>query len=164
MLNKDTLTRLKHYVDEQLGGLNAEIHEAAYILEERSLAREELDDFIADKQQPNFNEVLFQFIDTKDTTDVVIYKKAWMDRKHFSKIRSNPDYQVGKNAAIALAMALELTKDETEELLHAAGYALSDSDKSDLVIQFCLQNKIYDLHDVNEALDSMDEKAIGTIN
>lgn len=164
MLDKNTLTKLKHYVEEQLSGLNAEIHEEVYHLEEVSLAREKLDDYIADKQQPKFNEVLFQFIDTKETTDVLIYKKAWIDRKHFSKIRSNPDYQVGKNTAIALAMALELTENEAEELLQSAGYALSDSDKSDLIIQFCLENKIYDLHAVNEALDSMDEKTIGTIN
>lgn len=164
MLSKNTLTRLKQYVDEQLGKLKEENHQIVYNLEEKSLAREELDDFIADKQQPKFKEILFQFIDIKQTTDVETYKKAWMDRKHFSKIRSNPDYQIGKNAVITLAMALELTKYEAEELLQAAGYALSDSDKRDLIIQFCLQNKIYDLHDVNEALDSMDEKAIGTIN
>jgi len=96
---------------------------------------------------------LFSFIDKKGVSDPDIYKKAGIDRRHFSKIRSNPDYRPGKNTVIALALALELNKKETDKLLSSAGYSLSDSDTFDLVIQFCVEKKIYDIHDVNQALD-----------
>ncbi len=68
------------------------------------------------------------------------------------KIRSNPDYRIGKNTAIALAIALELNEKETDNLLGSAGYSLSDSETFDLVIKFCLEKKIYNSDDVNQAL------------
>ena len=109
----------------------------------------ELEDFIKNKRKPTFNQILFSFIDQKGATDSDIYKRAGIDRRHFSKIRSNPDYRPGKNTAIALAIALELNKKETDRLLSAAGFSLSESDTFDLVIRFCLEKKIYDLHTIN---------------
>ena len=96
---------------------------------------------------------MFSLIDKKGASDPDIYKKAGIDRRHFSKIRSNPDYRPVKNTVIALALALELNKKETDKFLSSAGYSLSDSDTFDLVIQFCVEKKIYDIHDVNQALD-----------
>jgi hypothetical protein len=113
----------------------------------------ELEDFIKNKRKPAFNQILFSFIDKKGTSDSDIYKKAGIDRRHFSKIRSNPDYRPGKNTVVALALALELNKKEVDRLLSSAGYSLSDSDTFDLVVQFCFEKKIYDINDVNEALD-----------
>lgn len=98
-------------------------------------------------------QVLFSFIDKKGESESEVYKRAGIDRRHFSKIRSDPDYCIGKNSAIALALALELDKKQTDELLSAAGYTLSDSDIFDLVIQFCIERKIYNIYDVNQALD-----------
>ena len=86
-------------------------------------------------------------------SDPVIYNRAGIDRRHFSKIRSNSNCRPGKNTAIALAIALELNQKETMNLLSAAGYSLSESDTFDLVIQFCLMKKIYNIHSVNQALD-----------
>ena len=77
----------------------------------------ELEDFIKNKRKPTFNQVLFSFIDKKGVSDSDIYKRAGIDRRHFSKIRSNPDYRPGKNTAIALALALELNKKETDQIL-----------------------------------------------
>ena len=113
----------------------------------------EIEDFIKNKRKPTFQEVMFRFIDKKGATDAEIYNKAGIDRRHFSKIRSNPNYKIGKNAAIALALALELNEEDTDSLLSPAGYSLSDSDTFDLVIQFCLEKKIYNIHDVNQALN-----------
>jgi hypothetical protein len=113
----------------------------------------ELENFVKNKRKPTFNQLLFSFIDKKGASDPDIYKKAGIDRRHFSKIRSNPDYRPGKNTVIALALALELNQKETDKLLSSAGYSLSDSDIFDLVIQFCIEQKIYDIHDVNQALD-----------
>jgi hypothetical protein len=113
----------------------------------------EIEDFIKIKRQPTFNQTLFRYIDKKGASDSDIYKRAGIDRRHFSKIRSNPEYKPGKKTVIALALALQLTKKETDKLLSSAGYSLSDSDTFDLVIQFCLEKKIYDFYDINQALD-----------
>ncbi len=122
-----------------------------------------MDDYIKKTRKPTFNQVLFGFIDKTGASDSDIYKKAGLDRRHFSKIRSNPDYRPGKNSTIALAIALELNKKEANELLTAAGYSLSESDTFDLVIRFCLEKKIYDIHNVNQALDYFSLKPLAGV-
>lgn len=123
----------------------------------------ELEDFIKTNRKPTLQKVLFNFIDKKEVSDAEIYKKAGVDRKLFSKIRSIPDYRPRKNTIIALALALELNKKETDKLLSSAGYSLSDSDTSDLIIQFCIEKKIYDIHYVNQALDYFSLKSLGGV-
>lgn len=106
---------------------------------------------------------MFNFIDKKGAIDTDVYKKAGIDRRHFSKIRSYPDYRIGKHAAIALALALELNEKETDKLLSAAGYSLSKNDTFDLVIQFCLEKKIYDIYIVNQALDYFSQRPLAGV-
>src|SRR5690606_40064692 len=96
---------------------------------------------------------LFQLIDQKGMKASEVYKRAGIDRRHFSKIRTNSSYKPKKNTIISLALALELDKDETEELLQAAGYAFSDNDTHDLIIQFFLEKQLYDIGIINEVLD-----------
>ena len=109
--------------------------------------------FINSNKKPSFNKLLFKYIDKSGVLDSQVYKLAGIDRRHFSKIRSNPDYHPSKNTAIALAFALKLNQKEADKLLGAAGYILSDSETFDLVITFLFERKIYDLNDVNLALD-----------
>ena len=118
-----------------------------------SIHEYELEDYIKNNRKQAFSQVLFSLIDKKGAADSELYKKAGIDRRHFSKIRSIPDYHIGKNTVVALALALELDKKETDELLGSAGFTLSDSDTFDLVIQFCLDKKLYNIVDVNLALD-----------
>ncbi|MGM8364348.1 hypothetical protein ACLIBG_02580 [Virgibacillus sp. W0181] len=152
MLNSKTLMELRLYIKEHQESLVLEMKEE--VLESSySIKNNELEDYIRLHQQPTLQQVLFQFIDSKGESDVKIYKKAGLDRKHFSKIRSNSNYRISKNTATALALALELNRKETEELLSAAGFTLSDSDTGDLIIQFCLENNIYNIHEVNYALE-----------
>lgn len=113
----------------------------------------EMTDYIKKNKKPSFSSILLSYIDKLGINDSEVYKKAGIDRRHFSKIRSNPDYHPGKNTAIALALALGLNPKEAASLMGAAGYFLSDSDTFDLVITFCLERKIYDINDVNLALD-----------
>ncbi|WP_379970931.1 hypothetical protein [Ectobacillus sp. sgz5001026] len=155
MLTTTLLTELQEYVDFYKNEVFLEVYAEEIVLPDLSESMQtiELEDYINKKRMPTFNEVLFSFIDNKGTSDTEIYKKAWIDRRHFSKIRSNPDYNIGKNTAIALALALELDEEEIDSLLSAAGYSLSDSDTFDLVIQFCVEKQIYDIHHVNQALD-----------
>jgi len=130
-----------------------------YIQQSESLTID-LEDYINNHRKPTLNQVLFRLIDDSGESDVDIYKKAGIDRKLFSKIRSNPDYRPSKNTTIALALALQLDTDDTEELLSAAGYSLSDSNVFDLVIQYCLEHHIHDIYSVNVALDHFDQKCL----
>lgn len=122
---------------------------------------DELDDFIKNNHKPTLTQLLFTYIDQKGVSDPEIYKKAGMDRKHFSKLRSNPNYQPKKNTVIALALALELNSEETDDFLDSAGYSLSQSDTSDLVIQFCIEKKIFKIEEVNQALYYFSLKPLG---
>jgi len=156
MLDEKLLIELQEYVKRYSNRVTSNVYSVARFIEKNiceEIENTELEDFIKNNRKQTFNQVLFNFIDNKGTSDTDIYKRAGIDRRHFSKIRSNPNYRLGKNTAIALALALELNKKETDKLLSAAGYSLSDSDTFDLVIQFCVDKKIYDIHNVNEALD-----------
>jgi hypothetical protein len=157
MLDSRLLEELKEFLDFHLNKIvKSDIMEAPDFIEyslSESVKQSELEDFIKVNRKPTLQKVLFDFIDKKAASDADIYKKAGIDRKHFSKIRSNPTYRPGKNTIIALALALELTKKETDKLLGSAGYTLSESETSDLIIQFCLEKKIYDIDFVNQTLD-----------
>ncbi|MBH9968921.1 hypothetical protein [[Bacillus] enclensis] len=153
MLKEEWLIELEEYLSLHLqDSIDYYCLEAPMDICKEEIVTSELDDFIEINRKPPFNQVLFQYIDEKGVGDSVIYKKAGLDRRHFSKIRSNPAYQPKKTTLISLALALELNSDDTEDLLSAAGYSLSDSDKFDLIIQFCLEKEIYDLQSVNEIL------------
>ncbi len=111
-----------------------------------------LDDLIGDVGQ-TFHEVLFEKIAQSGMTDVEVYNRANMDRRLFSKIRSNPAYHPRKDTVLALAIALKMDIDETQDLLSRAEYALSPSSKSDVIIRYFIERKIYDIHLINIALD-----------
>ncbi len=100
-----------------------------------------------------FHEVLFEKIAESGMTDVEVYKRANMDRKLFSKIRSNPAYHPGKDTVLSLAIALKMNLEQTQDLLSRAEYALSPSSKSDVIVRYFIEREIYDIHLINIALD-----------
>ena len=125
-----------------------------------SVAPGSLDDML-DELDASFSETLLKLIDRTGKKDSEIYKKANVDRKLFSKIRNNPDYKPSKATAIAFAIALELDLEETKDFIARAGFALSRSSKFDVIIEYFIKQKNYDVFAINEALFAFDKSLLG---
>ena len=124
------------------------------------LADNSLDDLLVDLDA-GFSETLLKLIDRTGKKDSEIYKKANVDRKLFSKIRNNPDYKPSKATAIAFAIALELDLEDTKDFIARAGFALSHSNKFDVIIEYFIKQKKYDIFEINEALFAFDQSLLG---
>jgi len=119
-----------------------------------------LEDLVAQTTE-TFQQALFRMIDERGLKDSEVYKRANMDKKLFSKIRSNADYQPKKITAISLALALRLNLDETRDFIGRAGFALTHSSKFDIIIEYFIENKNYDLFEINQVLFAFGEPLIG---
>ena len=159
----------EHYVDEhfaksrvgdmlqakKIPSLGAGVFAAPPVLKPESL-----EDVIGNLDEP-FSDTLLRLIDSRGKTDVEIYKRANLDRRLFSKIRGGKGYMPGKRTVIALAVALELTLKETDDLLRRAGFALSRSHRGDVIVEYFITREKYDIFEINEVLFYYDQPLLG---
>lgn len=110
-----------------------------------------IDDLMGQMEE-TFSQRLLRMIDERGMTDAEAYTKAYVDRRHFSKIRKDVNYAPNKKTVLAFTIALELSLDEAKDLLRSAGFALSRSSKTDIIVAYFLQNKIYDMFEINDVL------------
>ena len=114
------------------------------------------------QEDAGFTETLLKLIDRKGRKDSEIYKRAGLTKQHFSKIRNNLNYRPTKQTAIALALALELDLDDAKDLIGRAGYALSNSSKFDLIIRYFIENRNYNVVEINCVLFEYDQSLLGS--
>ena len=131
--------------------------------EEKALAPQgvSLEDMLS-KMDDNFAVTLLKLVDVKGITDVECYKKANVSKQTWYKIMNEKNYKPSKNTVIAFAIALKLTLEETNHLLATVGFALSKSNKFDIIIEYFLINGEYNIFTINETLFKFDQVCLGT--
>ena len=156
----------EHYVDEHLlwqddmPEFRGRVRRTNLQLQREMAAPIGIEDLVGNLDEP-FGAMLLRLIDKKGKTDVEIYKRANLDRKLFSKIRTGKGYMPSKRTAIALAVALELSMTETNNLLAHAGYVLSHAVKFDVIVSYFITNHKYDIYEINEVLFTYDQPLLG---
>ncbi len=159
---------------------DGEINAASFMLEEphrlsglsdiqkapRSLSagfpKRSLDQLLAHMDE-TFSQMLLRLIDERGLKDSTVYRKANVDRRHFSKIRNDVNYAPNKKTVLAFAIALELSLDETKDLLMRAGFAFSGSSRFDVIVCFFIENRQYDIFEINEALFAYGQPLLGQV-
>lgn len=112
------------------------------------------------RNEKSFNELLFEYIEKSNISEVELYKSACIDRRLFSKIRSYNEYHPSFGTVTLLALALKLSIDDYENLLKSASYSLPQNSYINITLKYCFNEKIYDINKVNEILYGVCGKTI----
>ncbi len=152
--------KLERFVEKNISDAEPELEMLVSMEMCRSCVSEPLDEIVTEVDH-SFSQSLMHLIRERGLDEVAVYKGANIDRKHFSKIRSNDDYQPTKRTVIAFAISLKLTAQQTRDLLEKAGFSLSRSYVFDVIIEYFIENKLYDIHTINEALFTYNQPLLG---
>ena len=169
-LSKELYNGIRQYIDDNYASSHDDSKERVISARQKGLLPDycsaslsltyTLDDAI-NQIDESFSEMVFRIIAERGLNEVEVYKKANLDRKLFSKIRSNRTYNPKKPTAVSLAISMHLDIDETEDLLCKAGYALSRSSRFDIIVRYFIEQKHYDVNEINDALFAFDEPLLG---
>ena len=125
-------------------------------MSEMTVSNRKIDDLMSQMDE-TFSQRLLRMIKERNMSESEAYKKAYVDRRHFAKIKKDEYYAPSKKTVLAFSIALELSLDETKDLLRSAGYALSRSSKFDIIVVYFLENRNYNMFDINEVLYEYDQ-------
>lgn len=166
-LSNQLFTEINHYIDyyhEDTGDYSRRLREEPMMVREGAADSREfppkLDELLGEVGE-TFSQMLMRLVKEKGVLEVDVYKRANMDRKLFSKIKNNRDYQPKKKTALSLAVALQLSVEETENLLRKAGFSLTNSSKMDVIVRYFLEKEEYDIFAINEALFYYEQPILG---
>jgi transcriptional regulator with XRE-family HTH domain len=139
---------------------NTQLEEIKPHISEKKIKKRDLEDLVKNIDE-TFSVMLLRLIDDRELKDSDVYKKANVTKQTFSRIRNNVTYTPSKATVIAFAIALELSLDETKDLLQRAGFALSMCSHFDIIIRFFIENEEYNIFEINEALFAFDQNLLG---
>ena len=109
----------------------------------------------------SFHDKLFELIDEAHLDNKDVWKRANLDRKHFSKIQCDQNYHPKKKTVMALCIALQLDLEQSKDLLARADWAFSPSSKVDLIVKKAIIDKQYDIMQLNVTLFKYTNEILG---
>lgn len=159
VLSEKLFASINQYIDDRYVEEHAILRDYQ-VREFYPVAGRNLEDLVNHLDE-TFSQMLIRLIDEKGMTDPVVYKKANLDRKLFSRIRNNIHYRPSKPTVLAFAISLKLNLDETKDLLARAGFALSHSSKFDIIVEYFIEAGMYNIFEINEVLYAYDQNTLG---